>query len=177
MGVVGPRHQLGKTMGVVAAFPQHSKGQAHTLLIPWHSRTLIPRAGAQHLPHSSSEQLSLVEQQCQPCQGHTKAEEPRLPGWRGHTAVGSAPGNAHTSPRDAAVGLQASSPCSTCSKQSQFALKTLLLEQFQGFKQTPSYELNFYAGYFNPVSFGIIQSSALPPRLLRGRGSSGSCTG
>lgn len=34
MGVVGPRHQLGTTTGVVAAFPQHSKGQAHTLLIP-----------------------------------------------------------------------------------------------------------------------------------------------
>lgn len=66
MGVAGPRHQLEKTIGVVAVFPQHSKGQSVSHTFQWHSRTLIPRDGAQHLPHNSPEQLRLVEQQCQP---------------------------------------------------------------------------------------------------------------
>lgn len=100
MGVVGPRHQLGKTNGVVAVFPQHSK-DSHTF--QWHSRTLIPREWAQQLPHNSSEQLRLVEQQCQPSvpaqvlvpqgQGYDKAEEPHQPERRGHRASGSAPGD------------------------------------------------------------------------------------
>lgn len=77
MGVAGPRHQLEKTTGVVAVFPQHSKGQSVSHTFQWHSRTLIPRDGAQHLPHNSPEQLRLVEQQCQAL---SACKSPRAPG-------------------------------------------------------------------------------------------------
>lgn len=143
MGVVGPRHQLGKTFRVVllspssGATPAFQRPDTHSWSFQWHSRTLIPWDGAQHLPHNSSGQQRLVEQQCQagkgrcgPGQGKTMAKNHVERARPRAAAPGSAPGDAHTSPRDAAVALQASSPCSTCSKQSQFALKTLLLEQF-----------------------------------------------
>lgn len=143
MGVVGPRHQLGKTMewwllSPALEPPQHSKGQSHSA----HGTAGHPsQAGAQHLPHDSSEQLRLVEQQGHPCkgprapgQGETMAEEPQSGEGTGWAQL---QGLTHLS-RDAAVDLQAPSPCSTCSKQRQFALRTLLLEQFEGFKQTQS---------------------------------------
>lgn len=194
MAVVGPRHQLGKTIGLVAVFPQHSQGQSHTRC---HSSSTAghssPRDGAQHLPHHSSEQLRLAEHKCHPSvPGLQRSLCPRtgLRQWqKNHVwqngegteprTAASAPGNAHPSPQGCSRGSSGLKPTlyllqtkSVCTENSPAGAVLRL--------QTQSYELKFYASYFNPVSIVLImevfraQPSLPPPRLPRARGSSGS---
>lgn len=101
----------------------------HWCSFQWHSRTLIPRDGAQHLPHDPSEQLRLCSSsatpQCHPSVPGLQSSlcpRGRVRQWQeNQRGEGTAPGNAHTSPRDAAMGLQAPSPRSTwcCHLQGQ----------------------------------------------------------
>lgn len=102
MAVVGPRHQLGKTIGLVAVFPQHSQGQSHTRChsssTAGHSsppgRGSAPsppllrtaEAGRAQVPPFSARPAKVVVPQDRV---KTMAEEPRLAERRGHTATDS----------------------------------------------------------------------------------------
>lgn len=132
MGVVGPRHQLGKTSGVVAVFPQHPTGQPVSHMFQWHSRTLIPGMG----PAPSPGLLRAAEAAGAAVAARSACRAPGAPG----TGLRQGQRN-HRGERAHGLGLS-SRECTHLSRGSsglqpglyllqtnQFALKTLLLEQ------------------------------------------------
>lgn len=159
-----------------------------------HSRTLIPpgrgsapsppllraaEAGRAQVPPFSARPAKVVVPQDRV---KTMAEEPRLAEWRGHRATDSGLSSRECTPlspgmqpwvfRPQKPTLYLLQTKSVCTENSPAGAVLRL--------QTQSYELKFYASYFNPVSFVLIievfraQPSLPPPRLPRARGSSGS---